>query len=157
MNDACSNSTQSIRRHRRNRRSTILFVDDDPDAVGAFLAIVQRYDLRVLTHYSGEQGYLAALKFKPDVIVTDLRMPQGSGEMLLECLHRNARTSAIPVIVLSGKNGPDVPGFVQHLRAAKFLPKPISAALLVDEIRRYVPLRPARARSLGNARSSKTA
>jgi FixJ family two-component response regulator len=158
MSDAPLNDSQHCRGRRHGtRRPTVLFVDDDPDTVGAFVAAMQGFDVRVLTHYSGEQGYLAAMRSMPNLIITDLRMPQSSGEMLLECLHRNARTAAIPVIVLSGQQGPDVPGFVQHLGAARFLRKPIATTKLIYEIRRYVRLRPARGRQSNSTDPKKVA
>jgi DNA-binding response OmpR family regulator len=150
-----STSRRGRRRRYARRRPTILFVDDDPDEIGALVAAMRRYDVRVLTHYTGEQGYIEAMRVMPDLIVTDLRMPQGSGEMLLECLHRNVRTSGIPVIVLSGQRRADLPGFVQHLGAAKFLCKPVSAATLFAEIRRFVRLRPAADRTSELTRKSK--
>lgn len=125
------------------RRPTVLFLDDDPDEIGAFVAAMRYYDVRVLTNFSGEQGFLEALRSHPDLIVTDLRMPQGSGEMLLECLQRNNQTRAIPVIVITGQRRSDLPGYVRHLGAAQFLTKPVAATTLIEEMRKHIRLRPA--------------
>lgn len=126
---------------RRRKRPTILCIDDDPDAVGAIVAALQPFDVRILTDFNGEQGFWEAIRAKPDLIVTDLCMPQGSGEMLIECLRRNPETRSIPVIVVTGRRGGDVWGRVRHLGAARVLKKPFDASALVREIRRFVYLR----------------
>lgn len=125
----------------RRKRPAILCIDDDPDAVGTIVAALRPFDVRILTDFNGEQGFWEAIRAKPDLIVTDLCMPQGSGEMLIECLRRNPETRSIPVIVVTGRRGVDVWGRVRHLGAARVLKKPFDASALVREIRRFVCLR----------------
>ncbi len=136
-------------RRERARRPTLLCIDDDPDAIEAISIALRRYDVRILRHFTGEQGFWEALCAKPDLIITDLKMPQGTGEMLLECLQRNPRTRGIPTIVVTGLRRADLPGHVKHLGAAQCLRKPVSIAELIAEIRRFVPLRQRDARDDG--------
>ena len=75
------------------------------------------------------------------MIITDLRMPQGEGEYVLECLKRIADTAHIPVIVLTGERGEDLPGRLSSLGAAGFLRKPFQFDDLVGELSRHIELR----------------
>jgi CheY-like chemotaxis protein len=87
------------------------------------------------------QGYWQAALHRPDVIVTDLRMPLGGGNYLLECLRRNPETVDIPVLVLSGLSARSLSGRVELLGAAALLQKPICSEELIENIAKFIPLR----------------
>jgi DNA-binding response OmpR family regulator len=120
------------------KRPTVLCVDDDPNISEAIARRLHRSGIQVLRAYHGMQGCWLAATEKPDVIVLDVVMPQGSGIEILECLKRNEQTSSIPVIVLTGKTDPDLCGRMERLGAVRYLSKPIPFEELLDEITRHV-------------------
>ena len=65
----------------------------------------------------------------------------GEGEFLLETLKRNAHTAHIPVIILSGQRGTDLPGRMHRLGADRFFQKPVAFTELLKELARHIPLR----------------
>jgi DNA-binding response OmpR family regulator len=119
----------------------VLCIDDDPDISRAIQLRLGNFEVEVKRAFFGTHGLWLAVTEKPDVIITDLRMPQGAGEYLLECLKRNAETADIPVIVLTGKHDENLPGQIYRLGAAKFLKKPLAFDELVQELRRHIELR----------------
>ncbi|QDT91869.1 response regulator [Gimesia algae] len=121
-------------------RTTILCVDDDPDITCAIQKILSNYDVDVISDCCGRLGTWDVYKKKPDLIITDLRMPDGDGQHLLEEVKVNAQTSHIPVIVLTGQRDAHLPGRLRHLGAAGFLQKPVHYTSLLAEIRRFVSL-----------------
>ncbi|MBC8354326.1 MAG: response regulator [Planctomycetes bacterium] len=123
------------------RTPTILCIDDDPDITRTIELRLSSYEVDVLRNFTGMQGMWQAVQQKPDLIITDLRMPQGDGEHLLESLRRNQATAGIPVIVLSGQKGEQVENHVRRLGADSFLQKPLHYQDLINEIRMYVELR----------------
>jgi CheY-like chemotaxis protein len=53
---------------------------------------------------------LDALKtMQPDLIITDLQMPQLSGYQLIEALKADEKTAAIPIVVLAARPSTEVP------------------------------------------------
>lgn len=66
-------------------------------------------------------GLRQALKLRPDLVVTDLNLPDDSGLALIEPLARLERP--IPVLVLSLHTGPDYIERVRAAGAAGFVPK----------------------------------
>jgi len=71
----------------------------------------------------------------PRLIVLDIMMPGIDGFSLLSKIKNDARTSAIPVVILSGKVFmPDKKKAI-HLGAAKFLTKPIHSSSLLNELK----------------------
>ena len=132
---------------KETRVPTVLFIDDDPQILEAIARRLRRYEIEVLQAFHGMQGYWMAVTEKPDVIVTDLRMPQGDGETVLECLKRNAQTATIPVIVLTGKQESGLKRHMHNVGAAGYLSKPVRFEDLVRELNCHIEVR----RSINNA------
>jgi response regulator RpfG family c-di-GMP phosphodiesterase len=138
---AQSTSQDSQPQEKATRVPTVLFIDDDPQILEAIARRLRRYEIEVLQAYHGMQGYWMAVTAKPDVIVTDLRMPQGDGETVLECLKRNAQTATIPVVVLTGKQQSGLKRHMENVGAAGYLSKPVKFEDLVQELNRHIEVR----------------
>jgi DNA-binding response OmpR family regulator len=119
---------------------TILCIDDDPDVSSIIEMRLSRYDVRVVRAFHGMHGYAEALARKPDVIVMDLRMPNGDGATILECLRNNQQTAAIPVIVLTGMRDRRLKHRLMNLGADEFVYKPLLLDDLVGRLRRFIDL-----------------
>jgi CheY-like chemotaxis protein len=126
----------------RNKRHTptIVCIDDDPDVSRAVRLLLSKYDVDVIPAFTGEQGIWQALCKNPDLVITDMRMPQGAGDMVLECLKSVPKTWAVPVIVLTGVREPHLRGRMKRLGAVGYLLKPASTAQLLEEIGKYIEL-----------------
>jgi CheY-like chemotaxis protein len=79
----------------------ILLVDDEPDIrqVGTMLLASKGYE--VLCAEDGFEGLAAPKRSLPDIIISDLRMPNMNGFEFLSVVRR--RFPVIPVIVISGE------------------------------------------------------
>ena len=87
--------------------------------------------------YDAMQALMFAIRPPiPALIILDINMPGGTGIEALRKLKLSAKTSTIPVIVLSGNTDADVPQQVKSLGAEEFLAKPIDPEILLDSIRR---------------------
>lgn len=69
----------------------------------------------------------------PDLVVLDLGMPGGSGFGVLEKLSQSAKTSAIPVLVVTGRRAEEAEDQARAWGAVGFLTKPVEPSELVDE------------------------
>lgn len=63
----------------RDRRPTILIVDDTPDTRRLMRRVLERASLDVLEAENGLEGLAAIRDARPDAVVLDLRMPDMSG------------------------------------------------------------------------------
>lgn len=117
------------------QRLRVLVVDDDPDTVGSQLDLLSIWGFSVATAGDGEEAMRAVLADRPDVVVSDLRMPRCSGSELARRVTA-ARLSPRPVLVAA--TGGDEP-VRQEAELAGFdlvLQKPIDPAMLVGLLRR---------------------
>jgi two-component system, NarL family, nitrate/nitrite response regulator NarL len=65
-------------------------------------AMLKNADQDVLEASDGEAALSVALKEKPDVIVTDIRMPHMTGLEMLEELRKDEWGKTVPVVILTG-------------------------------------------------------
>ncbi len=104
-------------------RGTILVVEDNAD-LRTYLAEALSPEWRVEQAVDGIRGFAAAREISPDVIVTDLMMPNADGFEMLARLRENIETSHIPVLFLTARqdNATRIKAF--SLSADAFLSKP---------------------------------
>ena len=81
--------------------ATVLVVDDDEQTCALLVGILEPRGYRVETVASGAAALEAVKRRVPDVILTDLLMPEVSGFELVELLAGNPATHDVPVIVLT--------------------------------------------------------
>lgn len=115
-------------------RQTLLIVDDDPELLELFQTeLGSEFDL--LTSRSGEEGLVNALLHKPDIIISDINMPDVNGWELCYLLRQIPSTRATPFVFLSSRSQlPDrIKGF--RLGADDFIAKPFSLETIVGRIR----------------------
>lgn len=122
----------------------ILVVDDDQDVRDLATAMLQREGHEVILAMDGEEGEIAAVNELPDLIFLDVMMPVKDGYAVLKFLREDARTSHIPVIMLSavdqfelGKDhSPRGIGTRASTRPPElFVAKPIVPGLLCEAVR----------------------
>lgn len=80
----------------------LLIVDDNP-YVGRYLCD-ELHELECRYAPNGEIGLQVAEEWKPDIIISDINMPQKTGIELIHILRKNLLTRHIPIIILSGKH-----------------------------------------------------
>ncbi len=123
--------------HGDQQGPTILIVDDD--AMTDLLALrLQKQGFETITVATGERGLQRARSQQPAVIVLDLRLPDADGFDVCQHLADSPETCAIPVIILSGMEHPDI---LRRCRAAGcqfFLRKPYDPNVLLTLIRQSI-------------------
>jgi response regulator RpfG family c-di-GMP phosphodiesterase len=120
--------------------SMVLCIDDDP-AIATVLSLrLRSYNVQVAMAYFGQQGIWVAVTERPDVIITDLGMPQGQGHYVVECLRNRADTQDMPVIVLTGCHDKENQKRMHALGVEHYLYKPIRFEALLDALADYISL-----------------
>ena len=82
--------------------STILLVDDYPDAVDVLALYLRGAGFDVLTANDGEHALAEAFRAHPHLIVMDLEMPVLSGYEVAARLRQDEKTREIPLIAATG-------------------------------------------------------
>jgi CheY-like chemotaxis protein len=104
----------------------VLLADDDKVLTHLLSSGLRAKGAETFVAHDAMQALMTALRSPPDVIVLDVQMPGGTGIEALKKLKQSARTSLIPVVVLSGSVEPATSEVVKALGAIEFLLKPIT-------------------------------
>ena len=86
-----------------NQKRTLLIVEDNPE-IQVIITNIFAEEFTVLIAGDGAEGYKAAVEHKPDLIISDVMMPNVSGFELSAKLKNDIRTSHIPLILLTALN-----------------------------------------------------
>ncbi|HEX4129203.1 MAG TPA: response regulator [Pirellulales bacterium] len=118
----------------------VLCIDDDPDISRIITLRLARYNVEVRRAFKGMQGYWASLDIRPDVIISDMVMPDGEGTYLFARLQAHSLTKGIPFIVLTGQASPALKRQMLSLGASAYLKKPMVFEELLEHLRKHIPL-----------------
>jgi DNA-binding response OmpR family regulator len=131
---------QNERGPDESERPILLVVEDSPDLVEYLSAILKKeYHLEIAAN--GHEGLKKAFEFIPDIILSDVMMPEMDGIAMLEKLKTDQRTSHIPVVMLTAKV--DVASRLIGLErgADDYLAKPFNEDELHVMLKKLVELR----------------
>jgi CheY-like chemotaxis protein len=116
----------------------VLVIDDAPDTLDVLEQILTVSGAATLTA-PGAGAALALLeKEKPDVIVSDVGMPEVDGFELMRRIRRRAATAQIPAIALTAFTRQDDRTKALQAGFTDYLAKPVEPAALAAAIRRAV-------------------
>jgi len=121
-------------------QSIILVVEDDTD-IQQYVSDILSPSFKVITAINGKEGIETALEIIPDVIVSDIMMPEVDGIELCRTLKSHKDTSHIPIILLTALT--DMSHHIQGIRegADVYLPKPFNSQLLLMHIHNLITSR----------------
>ena len=121
-------------------RRWVLCIDDDPDISRIIQMRLIPFGVDVQRAFRGMQGFWSAIDMRPDVIISDMIMPDGEGNYILSRIRANPLTKHTPVIVLTGKRDVAMGRQMLALGANAYLFKPINLTELFDHLRQFIPL-----------------
>lgn len=113
---------------------SVLIVDDDASLRLVCAVTLKADGLRVLEAANGLDGLEQARCERPDLVITDVKMPGLDGFQLAEKLRGDERTSRIPLIFLSGEGGHANARRARALGALEYLTKPFDPGALADRV-----------------------
>lgn len=115
----------------------ILIVDDDKEEIDFFLEAAQKINGEA--NYQSVYNGVEALDFLldernglPDLIFSDINMPQMNGRELLQQVRKYDRLKSIDIVMLTTSNIDEDKKEILQLGACNFITKPISLQQLVQ-------------------------
>lgn len=127
--------------HSGRRPNSVLVVDDHEDTRQMSLIVLRSQGFDPSAAESGAAAFERAVAEQPDVIVTDLAMPDGDGWDLISKLSSDPRTQAIPVVMLTACATEVVRQRAEREGLAAFFFKPCPPDVLAAELRRLCAAR----------------
>lgn len=122
------------------QKPSLLIVEDSPDVVEYLTSCLEEeYHLEVSEN--GQIGIDKAIELVPDIIISDVMMPEKDGYELCQTLKNDERTSHIPIILLTAKT--DLSARISGLEkgADAYLNKPFHKKELMVRLAKLLELR----------------
>ena len=111
-------------------RPVVLLVEDNEELLASLRSLFAA-NYTVLTATDGEQGFIAAKRTKPDLIVSDVMMPRLTGDAMCARLKETFDTCAIPVLLLTALSSEEQVADGYRVGADAYISKPFSTRVLM--------------------------
>ncbi|ACI97797.1 response regulator [Rhodospirillum centenum] len=120
--------------------SLIFVIDDSPTMVMSLSRILAKYGYSVETATNGQDG-LKRLKggMKPNLILTDINMPEMDGITFIKEARKHAPTRFTPIVVLTTESVATKQSEARSAGASGWLTKPTQPDDLIATIRQLLP------------------
>jgi DNA-binding response OmpR family regulator len=116
----------------------ILVVDDEAGTRGMIAAVLAKKGFEVHQAANGAQGLQMARALPPDLILSDVNMPEMDGFALLQAVREDPTLADVPLVFLSTLEDRDSLRTGMRLGADDFLTKPVRPSELLEVVENRV-------------------
>jgi len=134
-----SESKSVVKQQQTNKMPTVLLVEDNDD-FRFYLKDNLRDIFFIIEASNGRDGWQKALSQHPDIIVSDISMPEMTGIELCEKIKIDKRTSHIPIILLTAMTGEAEQLKGLEIGANDYMTKPFNFEILLSKIKNILTL-----------------
>lgn len=127
--------------HATDNQFPVLLIVEDSCEVADYLSVILKDEYKIEWANNGKSGFEEALKLIPDIILSDVMMPEMDGIALLEKVKNDIRTSHIPVVMLTAKADVDSRFLGLESGADAYLAKPFDEKELHIVLKNLVEIR----------------
>ena len=117
---------------------TILIVDDSNSLRQAFSSILNSLNMKVLLATNGSHAIELLEQHTPDLVITDIIMPEMNGYELCRWLKNNPATQKIPVLMCSTKSEEFDRYWGMKQGADAYITKPFHSAELIATVQKLL-------------------
>ncbi|MDR2178084.1 MAG: response regulator [Treponema sp.] len=120
--------------------TTILIADDEKNIRAGIIKILRKEfsGIAFFEAKNGEEALELAVREKPDILITDIRMPRMDGIELMCRIRMSPRNAGMNIIVLSGYDDFSYAQKAISFRAAAYILKPVDLKELTEAVRNLV-------------------
>ena len=120
-------------------KQTVLLVEDNDD-FRFYLKDNLKDIFYIIEAANGKEGWQKALALHPDIMVSDISMPEMNGKDLCRKIKDDSRTSHIPVILLTALIGEEEELKSLEIGANDYMTKPFNFEILISKIKNLLSL-----------------
>ena len=121
-------------------KKNILVVDDEPSWLKVLRYFLENKGYAVKTVSSGPEALQALQSYHPDIILSDVRMPEMNGFDLLDTIRKTPSVSTTPVIFFSAIDDYDARKTAKDLGAADYIVKPFDQEEVASVLHKHLHL-----------------
>jgi CheY-like chemotaxis protein len=116
----------------------ILVIEDNSTMQSLLSDILEAEGFQAVCTNNGRMGLAIVQQYHPDLILSDIHMPEMDGYAVLEALRQDLKTATIPIIFLTAEASEIRRFQSQQLDADDWLSKPVNPAALIASIQKQL-------------------
>jgi|SRR5690606_25290506 CheY-like chemotaxis protein len=116
-----------------------LIIEDDQFMIANLTELLSLEGFEVQSFNNGSDALNCARAFRPDIILSDMRMPGMDGLEVLDAVRGDARIAGTPFIFLTGRSESDQLHDALNRGADGYLIKPFQVHELLEVINQFLP------------------
>jgi two-component system, cell cycle response regulator DivK len=120
-----------------NGPKKILVVEDDDETRELLRRALERRGYEVFTAEDGVRGYEEAIRCRPNLIVTDVKMPVADGAHMIRRVRDTPEIAATPILITTGFGSGNAT-FTLSQGATAYEPKPINPESFMATVERLI-------------------
>jgi two-component system, chemotaxis family, chemotaxis protein CheY len=115
--------------------SRVLAVDDSPPLLGMLVKCLRDGGHEVTTATNGREALDALRERRPEMVITDLNMPEMTGLEFIAAARAEAFGQGVPILLLTSETAPELKARARQVRATGWLDKPLDADRVLALVR----------------------
>ena len=115
----------------------VLVVDDEAHIRRVIEVKLKKHGYQVITAINGKEGLNLIITQKPDVVISDIMMPEMDGEALCKKTNSLKKERSFLTIILTCRISSDEESWTADMQDTLFIEKPFSPSMLVECIDQY--------------------
>jgi len=119
-------------------KETILYIEDDPASRQLVERALKHVGYKVLVAERGLDGIDIARRECPDMILTDINLPDISGREVTTSLRKDVRFSKVPIVALTAQGYGENQALTMAAGVTGYLAKPVDIEMLVERVNFYL-------------------
>ncbi len=132
----------TAKKNRSSKNSKTLFLIDDENLwLEAMEIVLKEEPYKIVTADSGTKALTKLSKLKPDLIISDLRMPDMNGYELFDRIKNNPKLRNVPFVFMSGFDDYDAKRFAKTIGVNDYFTKPFDTeemkSLVLSLLQKY--------------------
>jgi CheY-like chemotaxis protein len=120
------------------KKKRILLVDDEPAILEIFSMLLREAGYRVDTAEHAVAAMCAVVRARPDLVLADIRMPIVDGKGLVAELKSSRDTKDVPVVAITGYDGPGAEDAAYRAGYDGYLTKPIDVQKFPQQVAKFL-------------------
>ncbi len=131
---------KSVAKHQHTNKKPLVLLVEDNDDFRFYLKDNLKDIFFIIEASNGKEGWQKALSQHPDIMVSDISMPEMDGIDLCKKIKFDKRTSHIPVILLTALTGEEEQLKGLEIGANDYMTKPFNFEILLSKIKNLLTL-----------------
>lgn len=136
-----SNISNLVAENEKEIKNSILLIVEDNDDMRKYIASIFKNSYQIIEAKDGNEGVNLAQKHIPDIIISDVMMPNLNGIELCNMLKTNSNTNHIPIILLTAVTEEEMMLKGLNEMADDYITKPFGIKLLQTKVANLTRIR----------------